>query len=108
MDKEYITDYINIINESLGINVSGSVEEAVLTRYALYGYCVGNKMYCWSELFERLEVAYLARLRPYVPAHQRMIAVVQGHLQSRHHVEHHAIGVAYVLAGDRRLHAACR
>lgn len=55
MDKEYITDYINLINKSLGINVSVSVEEAVLTRYALYGYCVGNKMYCWSELFERLD-----------------------------------------------------
>ena len=55
MDKEYITNYINKINESLGIYVSVSVEEAVLNRYALYGYCIGNKVLCWSELFKQLD-----------------------------------------------------
>lgn len=55
MNKEYITNYISQINESLGIYVSVSVEEAVLKRYALYGYCIGNKVFCWSELFEQLD-----------------------------------------------------
>lgn len=55
MNKEYITNYISKINESLGIYVSISVEEATLNRYALYGYCIGNKVFCWSELFEQLD-----------------------------------------------------
>lgn len=55
MDKEYITNYISEINELLGIYVSVSVEEATLNRYALYGYCIGNKLFCWSELFEQLD-----------------------------------------------------
>ena len=56
MDKQYILNYIRKINEALGIYVSVSVEEAILQRYALYGYCKGNKMYCWSELFDQLDV----------------------------------------------------
>lgn len=55
MDRDYITNYINSINNTLGIYVSVSVEEAVLKRYALYGYCIGNKVFCWSELFEQLD-----------------------------------------------------
>lgn len=55
MNKEYITDYINRINETLGVYVSVSIEEAVLNRFALYDYCIGNKVYCWSELFEKLD-----------------------------------------------------
>lgn len=55
MDRDYIANYINSINNTLGIYVSVSVEEAVLKRYALYGYCIGNKVFCWSELFEQLD-----------------------------------------------------
>lgn len=55
MYKEYITKYISSINKTLGVYVSASVEEAVLKRYALYGYCIGNKMICWSELFKHLD-----------------------------------------------------
>lgn len=55
MDTDYINDYISSINKALGVYVSVSVEEAVLKRYALYGYCIGNKVLCWSELFEQLD-----------------------------------------------------
>ena len=61
-----------------------------------------------KELIESLEVCDLTRLRPHAPAHQRMIAVVQSHLERRYHVEHHAVGVADVLARDSRLDASGR
>ena len=38
----------------MNANISVTVEEATLLRYALYGYCIGNKVFCWSELFDAL------------------------------------------------------
>ncbi len=55
MNKEYILNYIKIINGTMNANISVTVEEATLLRYALYGYCIGNKVFCWSELFDVLE-----------------------------------------------------
>ena len=54
MNKEYILNYIKIINGTMNANISVTVEEATLLRYALYGYCIGNKVFCWSELFDAL------------------------------------------------------
>ena len=54
MNKEYILNYIEIINGTMNANISVTVEEATLLRYALYGYCIGNKVFCWSELFDAL------------------------------------------------------
>ena len=39
----------------MNAKISATVEEATLLRYALYGYCIGNKVFCWSELFDVLE-----------------------------------------------------
>lgn len=55
MNMNYILNYIQSINEEMGIYVSVIVEEADLHRYALYGHCIGNRVICWSELFEVLE-----------------------------------------------------
>ena len=55
MNNEYILNYIKAINGTMNANISVTVEEATLLRYALYGYCIGNKVYCWSELFDVLE-----------------------------------------------------
>ena len=55
MNKEYIINYIKTINGTMNANISVTVEEATLLRYALYGYCIGNKVFCWSELFDVLE-----------------------------------------------------
>ena len=55
MNKEYILNYIKTINGTMNAKISATVEEATLLRYALYGYCIGNKVFCWSELFDVLE-----------------------------------------------------
>ena len=55
MNNEYILNYIKAINGTMNANISVTVEEATLLRYALYGYCIGNKVFCWSELFDALE-----------------------------------------------------
>ena len=55
MNNEYILNHIKAINGTMNANISVTVEEATLLRYALYGYCIGNKVYCWSELFDVLE-----------------------------------------------------
>ena len=55
MNKEYILNYIKTINGTMNAKISATVEEATLHRYALYGYCIGNKVFCWSELFDVLE-----------------------------------------------------
>ena len=55
MNKEYILNYIKTINGTMNANISVTVEEATLLRYALYGYSIGNKVFCWSELFDALE-----------------------------------------------------
>ena len=54
MNNEYILNYIKAINGTMNANISVTVEEATLLRYALYGYCIGNKVFCWSELFDAL------------------------------------------------------
>ncbi|MEE0873591.1 MAG: hypothetical protein UIH27_09035 [Ruminococcus sp.] len=54
MNKEYILNYIKTINGTMNANISVTVEEATLLRYALYGYCIGNKVFCWSALFDVL------------------------------------------------------
>ena len=54
MNKEYILNYIKTINGTMNAKISATVEEATLLRYALYGYCIGNKVFCWSELFDAL------------------------------------------------------
>ena len=55
MNNEYILNHIKAINGTMNANISVTVEEATLLRYALYGYCIGNKVFCWSELFDALE-----------------------------------------------------
>ena len=55
MNNEYILNHIKAINGTMNANISVTVEEATLLRYALYGYCIGNKVFCWSELFDVLE-----------------------------------------------------
>lgn len=54
MDKAYIMNYIKQLNNTLDVYVSVDVEEAPFQRYALYGYSIRNKIYCWSELFDQL------------------------------------------------------
>lgn len=54
MNNEYILNYIKTINGTMNAKISVTVEEATLLRYALYGYCIGNKVFCWSELFDAL------------------------------------------------------
>lgn len=54
MNRDYILNYVNSLNEALDADISVTVEEAVLQRYALYGHCIGKAL-CWSELFEVLD-----------------------------------------------------
>ena len=54
MNTDYIKNYIELINETLDVYVSVEIKEAILQRYALYGYCIGNIVFCWDELFEAL------------------------------------------------------
>ena len=42
MNNEYILNYIKAINGTMNANISVTVEEATLLRYALYGYSIGN------------------------------------------------------------------
>lgn len=57
MNRDYILNYVNSINEALDTDITVIVEEAVLQRYALYGHCKG-KVLCWSELFDILDDEY--------------------------------------------------
>ena len=54
MDKEYILNYVNEINNTMDTYVKVKVQEAELHRYALYANCTENKIICWSELFDNL------------------------------------------------------
>lgn len=54
MNKEYILNYVDKINQIMDTYVKVEVQEATLHRYALYGNSTENKILCWSELFDNL------------------------------------------------------